>query len=208
MARQFDGSRLVLASHNPGKVDEIRALLAPFGVDPVGAADLGLPEPEETGDSFIANALLKARAAAAATGDTALADDSGLAVAALGGDPGIYSARWAGPTRDFMVAMARVQSELLDLGAVDPAQRGARFVAALALCWPDGHAETFEGHVDGTLLWPPRGHNGFGYDPMFRPDGHEITFGEMAAADKQPLTHRASAFEKLVAACFAPHDDP
>ena len=198
-ARQFDGSRLVLASHNPGKVDEIRALLAPYGVDPVGAAALGLAEPEETGDSFAANALLKARAAVAATGDTALADDSGLAVAALGGEPGIYSARWAGPGRDFSAAMERVQSELLE--------RGARFVAALALCWPDGHTETFEGHVEGVLVWPPRGHNGFGYDPMFQPRGYDITFGEMPAADKQPLTHRARAFEKMVAACFAPHHD-
>ena len=203
MARQFHGSRLVLASHNPGKVDEIRALLAPYGVEPMGAAALGLPEPEETGDTFVANALLKAQAAVAATGEPALADDSGLAVAALDGEPGIFSARWAGSGRDFSVAMTRVQSALSERGALNEDQRRARVVAVLALCWPDGHAETFEGHADGVLVWPPRGQNGFGYDPMFQPDGYEITFGEMATAEKQPLTHRARAFEKLVEACFA-----
>jgi XTP/dITP diphosphohydrolase len=203
VARIFPGPRLVLASHNPGKVDEIRALLMPCGIEPMGAAALGLAEPDETGKTFIANALLKARAAVNATGEAALADDSGLAVAALDGEPGIYSARWAGPERDFAAAMARVHAELGARGATDAARRGARFVCALALCWPDGHAETFQGFADGALVWPPRGQNGFGYDPMFQPAGHNVTFGEMAAAEKQPLTHRARAFEKLVAACFA-----
>jgi XTP/dITP diphosphohydrolase len=186
------GSRLVVASHNPGKVTEIEALLAPYGVATVGAAALGLPEPEETGATFEENAALKARAAAAASGLAAVADDSGLVVPALGGAPGIYSARWAGPEKDFRVAMARVRREL---GDKDP---DAHFVAVLALASPDGGVECFRGEVHGRLTWPPRGERGFGYDPMFVPDGYEMTFGEIDPAEKHRISHRARAFEKLV----------
>ncbi len=189
--------KLVIATHNRGKLEEIAALLAPYGVAVVGAAELGLDQPEETGLSFTENAEIKARAAAAATGLPALADDSGLAVAALGGAPGIYSARWAGPAGDFGAAMARVEAELGD--ATD---RQAFFVAALALAWPDGHCETFEGRVDGTLVAPPRGSRGFGYDPMFLPADRAETFGEMDATEKHRISHRADAFRKLIAACF------
>jgi len=202
LPRHFQGDRLVAASHNAGKVRELRALLAPFAVTCLSAAELSLDEPEETGTSFLANAALKARAAAVAAGLPALADDSGLAVAALDGAPGIYSARWAGPARDFAVAMAEVERRLKALGASRPEQRRARFVSGLALAWPDGHAECFEGIVGGTLAWPPRGQNGFGYDPIFQPDGHDLTFGEMRAAEKLPLTHRARAFRQLIDACF------
>jgi XTP/dITP diphosphohydrolase len=195
-ARRFAGGRLVIASHNPGKVREIAELLAPHGAEVVSAATLGLAEPEETGATFAANAELKARAAAEASGLPSLADDSGLAVAALGGLPGIYSARWAGETKDFGIAMRRVNDEL---GARD---RAARFVCALALCWPDGHCEIFEGTVAGTLVWPPRGARGFGYDPIFVPAGGTDTFGEMDPAAKHAISHRADAFRKLVAACF------
>lgn len=195
--RRFAADELVIATHNPGKLEEIAALLAPFGVAVVGAMELGLDEPEETGLSFTENAEIKACAAAAATGRPALADDSGLAVAALGGAPGIYSARWAGPAGDFGAAMARVEAELGD--ATD---RQANFVAALALAWPDGHCETFEGRVDGTLVAPPRGTRGFGYDPMFLPDDRAETFGEMDPAEKHRISHRADAFRKLIAACF------
>ncbi len=197
MARRFQGGRLVIASHNAGKVREIGELLAPFGADVVSAGDLGLPEPEETGDTFVANALLKAHAAATAAKLPALADDSGLSVTALDGAPGIYSARWAGPEKDFAVAMQKVE-ELLR-GQED---RSARFVCALALAWPDGHAEVFEGTVAGEIHWPPVGDRGFGYDPIFRPDGYDITFGEMDPAAKHTISHRADAFRKLVAACF------
>ncbi len=189
--------KLVIATHNPGKLEEIAALLAPFGVAVVGAAELGLDEPEETGLSFAENAEIKAHAAAVATGLPALADDSGLAVAALGGAPGIYSARWAGTAGDFGAAMARVEAEL-----GDTPDRRARFVAALTLAWPDGHCETFEGRVDGTLVAPPRGTRGFGYDPMFLPDDRTETFGEMEPTEKHKISHRADAFGKLVAACF------
>jgi XTP/dITP diphosphohydrolase len=198
MARAFTGNRLVLASHNAGKVREIADLLAPFGIDVVSAGELGLPEPEETGATFEANAELKARAAADASGLPALADDSGLAVEALGGDPGIYSARWAGPAKDFALAMEKVEQALA--GKDD---RRARFVCALSLAWPDGHIETFYGQVDGTLVWPPRGGLGFGYDPMFLPDGDERTFGEMPYEEKQAMSHRAAAFAKLIDGCFA-----
>lgn len=200
MARKFTERRLVIASHNKGKVGEIADLLKYFGVEVVSAETLGLPEPEETGETFIANALLKAHAAARGSGLPALADDSGLAVHALGGAPGIYSARWAEtPTgRDFYVAMDRVEKELQ--GKVD---RTAHFVCVLALAWPDGHAECFEGRVDGTLVWPPRGEKGFGYDPIFQPDGYDITFAEMEPAGKHAISHRADAFAQLVAACFA-----
>ena len=197
MARHFDGSRLVIASHNPGKIREIDALLGPLGVTVVSAADLGLPEPEENGTTFSANAEIKARAAANGSGLPALADDSGLAVAALDGAPGILSARWAGPDKDFAVAMRRVEDALS--GAPD---RRAHFVCALALCWPDGHCEIFEGVVHGHLVWPARGSRGFGYDPMFVPEDHDITFGEMDPEHKHRISHRAHAFRKLVEGCF------
>jgi len=196
MPRRFAGGRLVIASHNSGKVEEIGALLAPFGVAAVAAASLGLAEPEETGDSFAANAALKARAAAKASGLPALADDSGLVVPALGGAPGIYSSRWAGPEKDFGAAMARVERELGDR------DRRAAFVAVLALAWPDDHAELFRGEARGRLVWPPRGGRGFGYDPMFVPDGGNLTFGEIEPAEKHRISHRARAFAKLVHACF------
>jgi XTP/dITP diphosphohydrolase len=197
MARRIGtGETLVVASHNPGKVVEIEALLAPFGVATVGAAALGLPEPEETGATFEENAALKAVAAAGSSGLVALADDSGLVVPALGGAPGIYSARWAGPGRDFRSAMERVQRELGDR------DRRAHFVAVLALAWPDGDVECFHGDVYGTLVWPPRGERGFGYDPMFVPDGYETTFGEIDPDEKHRISHRARAFETLVKECF------
>jgi XTP/dITP diphosphohydrolase len=195
--RFANGGRLVIASHNSGKVEEITALLMPFGVETVSAAALGLPEPEETGDSFEANAALKAQAAAAASGSPALADDSGLVVPALDGAPGIYSARWAGPSKDFGAAMARVERKLADK------DRSAVFVAVLALAWPDGHLELFRGEAPGQLVWPPRGERGFGYDPMFIPGGGSLTFGELDPAEKHRISHRARAFAKLVAACFA-----
>ena len=201
MARRFapggPGGKLVLASHNPGKLREIVDLLAPYGIDVVSAGALGLPEPEETEATFIGNARLKAVAAAQASGLPALADDSGLEVMALNRDPGIYSARWAGPTKDFAQAMARV----LDLlkGTDD---RRARFVSALALAWPDGHCDEFEGDVWGDIVDAPRGSKGFGYDPIFRPDGYSITFGEMDPAHKHEISHRAVAFRQFVAACF------
>ena len=196
MARRLDGGKLVIASHNPGKVAEIAALLAPFGAAVVAASELGLEEPEETGESFRENAELKARAAAGATGLPALADDSGLVVPALGGAPGIHSARWGGESRDFRTAMERVQQELGD------ADRRAWFACVLALCWPDGECRTFEGRVNGALVWPPRGGRGFGYDPMFMPDGGAATFGEMDPDAKHRISHRADAFGKLVRACF------
>ncbi len=197
MARHFSGGKLVLASHNPGKLREIVELLAPYGIDVVSAGKLGLPEPEETETTFIGNARLKAVAAARASGLPALADDSGLEVMALGRDPGIYSARWAGPAKDFAMAMARV----LDLlkGSED---RRARFVSALALAWPDGHCDEFEGEVWGDIVDAPLGSKGFGYDPIFRPDGYDITFGEMDPAHKHEISHRAVAFHQFVAACF------
>ena len=197
MARQFEGGRLVIASHNPGKVAEIRALLAPLGADAVSAGELGLPEPEETGRTFIENAELKALASARGANSPALADDSGLAVHGLGGDPGIYSARWAGPGRDFGLAMKKVEEALGD----NP-DRTAHFACALALAWPDGHAETVEGAVHGTLVFPPRGGRGFGYDPIFVPDGQGETFGEADPDWKHSVSHRADAFRKLAARCF------
>ena len=199
MARRLAAARLIVASHNAGKAREIAALLRPLGIEAVGAAALGLAEPEETGETFGANAALKARAAAAASGEPALADDSGLVVPALDGAPGIYSARWAGPGKDFRVAMARIEAELTTRGC-EPVGAAAYFVCALSLGWPDGHCETVEGRVDGTLAFPPRGRHGFGYDPIFVPEGHARTFGEMVPEEKQPLTHRARAFEQLAAA--------
>lgn len=189
--------RLVVASHNAGKVREIGALLAPLGVEAVSAGALGLPEPEETETTFAGNAALKARAAALASGLPALSDDSGLEVFALGGDPGVYSARWAGPDKDFSLAMQRVHEALQRAGARD---FSARFVCALALAQPDGTVEVFEGEARGAVVWPPRGEKGFGYDPMFLPQGLDRTFGEMSHDEKLPLTHRARAFEKLLAA--------
>jgi XTP/dITP diphosphohydrolase len=202
MARRFTGDKLVVASHNAGKMREIAEMLRPFPVRVLSAAALGLPEPAETGVSFIANAELKARAAADGAALPSLADDSGLAVTALDGAPGIFSARWAGPAKDFSEAMARVERELQARGATEPAQRAARFVCALSLCWPDGHCESFEGSVAGTLVWPPRGSNGFGYDAMFLPTGKTLTFGEMEPAAKHAISHRAAAFRQLTGACF------
>lgn len=189
--------RLVVASHNAGKVREIGALLAPLGVEAVSAGALGLPEPEETETTFIGNARLKAEAAARASDLPALADDSGLEVFALGGDPGVYSARWAGPDKDFNAAMARVWRELQEKGATD---LSARFVCALALAEPNGETHVFEGEARGQIVWPPRGEKGFGYDPIFLATGQTRTFGEMTHEEKLPLTHRARAFEQLLAA--------
>jgi XTP/dITP diphosphohydrolase len=197
MARKLDAEKLVIASHNPGKLREIADLLAPFGVAVVSAAALGLPEPVEDGASFEANAALKAHAAARASGLPALADDSGLVVDALDGAPGIHSARWAGPDKDFAAAMAKVED-----GLKGKADRRAHFTCVLALAWPDGHLESFTGAVHGRLVWPPRGGEGFGYDPVFVADGHAITFGEMEPAKKHAISHRADAFRQLVAACF------
>ena len=197
-ARRLEGGRLVLATHNKGKLREIAELVRPFGVEAVSAGDLGLPEPDETGDSFEANAVLKARFAAEASGYPALADDSGLVVPALAGAPGIFSARWAGAGKDFRIAMEKVEARLL--GNPD---RRAYFVAALSVAWPDGHAEQFRGEVHGTLVWPPRGDKGFGYDPMFLPEGRDETFGEMEPDRKHAISHRAVAFRKLVTTCLA-----
>jgi len=197
MTRHFTGGKLVLASHNPGKVKEINDLLAPYGADVVSAGALGLPEPEETEDSFIGNAKLKALAAATASGLPALADDSGMAVNALDGAPGIYSARWAGPSKDFGAAMAKV------IALLQPSKdRSAEFVCALALAWPDGHCECFEGRLPGVITDAPRGSKGFGYDPIFLPTGRSLTFGEMDAEAKHAISHRAIAFHQLVEACF------
>lgn len=201
LPRKLSGGTLVVASHNPGKVREIGELLGPFGLEVVSAGDLGLPEPEETGTTFIANAELKALAAATASGLPSLADDSGFCVAALNGDPGIYSARWAGPSKDFSVAMELVHDRMVASGSEDTR---SWFVCALTLAWPDGHCESVEGSVHGTAVWPPRGDNGFGYDPMFVPDGDTLTFGEGDADWKHAISHRADAFAQLVARCFAP----
>ena len=194
--RKLVPGKLVIASHNPGKVREIRDLLGPYGIEPVSAAELDLPEPEETGTTFVANAELKAMQAADLSGLPALADDSGLAVEALNGEPGIFSARWAGESKDFGVAMQLVEDRLTALGP--DVSRDAHFVCALSLAWPDGHTETFEGRVDGTLVWPPRGDRGFGYDAMFLPLDSETTFGEMNPAAKHAISHRADAFAQLV----------
>jgi XTP/dITP diphosphohydrolase len=194
--------RLVVASHNPGKVREIRDLLAPYGVEAVSAEELDLPEPVETGKTFAANAELKARAAAKSSGLPALADDSGLEVAALDGEPGIYSARWAGEEKDFEAAMGRVELALAEADAREPEKRGANFTCALSLATPDGACHTFEGKVFGTLVWPPRGTRGFGYDPIFLPEGGSQTFGEMEPEKKHGQSHRARAFELFREACL------
>jgi len=199
MTRRLTEPRLVVASHNEGKVREIKELLAPYRVDAVSAASLNLPEPEETEATFAGNAQLKALAAAQTSRLPALADDSGLCVGALGGAPGILSARWAGATKDFSIAMAKVHDKLQATGARDD---GARFVSALAIAWPDGHYEVFEGEVAGRLVWPPRGSLGFGYDPIFVPLGFDQTFGEMEPAKKHSMSHRARAFKKFVEACL------
>jgi XTP/dITP diphosphohydrolase len=202
--------RLVIATHNPGKLKEMRELLMQFGIDALSAGELGLPEPAENGTTFQENARIKARAAATASGFPAFADDSGLTVDALGGAPGIYSARWAGPEKDFRRAMQAVEDKLRERGAHARGQRKAQFVCALCLAWPDGHLEEFDAAVHGTLVWPPRGDKGFGYDPMFLPDGHALTFGEMTNTEKhglppagKGLSHRARAFLKLAEACLA-----
>jgi XTP/dITP diphosphohydrolase len=193
------GMRIVIASHNEGKVREIAALFAPFGIECSSAGALGLVEPEETAESFIENAKLKARATASASGLPALADDSGLEVAALGGAPGVHSARWGGPDKDFGLAMARVHDAL---EAKRVTNGHANFTCALALAAPDGEVQAFEGKVFGTLVWPPRGANGFGYDPIFMPDGYDETFGEMEPGLKDAVSHRARAFEKLMLAAY------
>lgn len=195
--------RIVIATHNPGKLREMRELLSPHGIDAVSAGQMGLPEPDETGTTFAENAALKAHAAAQATGLPAFADDSGLCVEALDGAPGIFAARWGGPDKDFAAAMARVEAELQKRHATAPAARRAHFVSALVVAWPDREETLFEGRVHGELVWPPRGDLGFGYDPMFLPDGHSRTFGEMSApekhglADGRGLSHRARAFAEL-----------
>src|SRR5262249_850587 len=206
--RRISG-RLVIATHNPGKLAEMRDLLAPFGVSAVSAAELGLAEPDETGTTFADNARIKAVAAARASGQPAFADDSGLVVDALDGEPGIYSARWAGPDKNFRLAMEVVDAKLQARGATAPTRRGAHFVSALCVAWPDGHVEQFEAKVDGTLVWPPRGERGFGYDPMFLPEGFERTFGEMASEENhrlppkgRGLSHRGRAFLRLAEACL------
>ena len=198
--------RLVIATHNKGKLAEMGELLARYGVAAVSAEELDLPEPEETGTTFSANARLNAHAAAQASGLAAFADDSGLVVDALDGAPGIYSARWAGPAKDFRPAMEKVEGMLRERDAFTPERRKAHFLSVLCVAWPDGHVEEFEGRVDGTLVWPPRGDKGFGYDPMFLPDGFDRTFGQMSRDEKhgddRPLSHRARAFLKLAEACL------
>lgn len=202
--------RVVIASHNAGKLREMRELLAPYGVDAVSAGELGLPEPEETGLTFAENAGIKALASARASGLPAVADDSGLCVDALGGAPGIYSARWAGESKDFAHAMEKIEAGLRERDAFEPDQRRAHFVSALAVAWPDGETAMFEGRVFGVLVWPPRGAKGFGYDPMFLPDGRDLTFGEMTSDEKhglpedgsEALSHRARAFQTLARAMF------
>jgi XTP/dITP diphosphohydrolase len=209
VVRRSLSGRLVIATHNPGKLAEMRELLSPYGIETISAAELGLAEPQETGMSFCDNARIKAEAAARASGLPAFADDSGLAVDALSGAPGIYSARWAGPEKNFVRAMETIEQKLLERGATTPKKRHAHFVSALCIAWPDGSAEEFEARVDGTLVWPPRGDQGFGYDPMFLPDGHARTFGEMSSEEKhglpphgKGLSHRARAFVKLAEACL------
>lgn len=208
MHRRIEG-RLVIATHNPGKLAEMRELLAPYGIEAVSAGELGLDEPEETGTTFVANARIKAVAAARSAKLPAFADDSGIVIDTLDGAPGIYSARWAGPTKDFNVAMAQIERLLQERGAIAPDRRAAHFVSALCVAWPDHHLEEVEARVHGTLVWPPRGTAGFGYDPMFQPEGHARTFGEMTSVEKHGmpplglgLSHRARAFVKLAEICL------
>ena len=209
MPRKLTG-KVVIATHNVGKLHEMRELLAPYGIDAVSAGELGLAEPEETGASFAGNALIKARAAASASGVPAVSDDSGLCVDALGGAPGIYTAGWAGEAKDFGLAMQKVE-DALQRQCAAAGQRRAHFVSALCVAWPDGHAETVEARASGILVWPPRGTLGFGYDPMFLPDGHSRTFGEMNSVEKHglpkdggmALSHRARAFQELARRCLS-----
>jgi XTP/dITP diphosphohydrolase len=210
MHRRITG-KLVIATHNPGKLAEMKELLAPYGIEAVSAGELGLAEPDETGNDFRNNAAIKAIAAAKATKLPSFADDSGIVVDALDGAPGIYSARWAGPTKDFAAAMAQIERLLQERGATAPNKRTAHFVSALCVAWPDDHLEEVEARVDGALVWPPRGTAGFGYDPMFLPDGHDRTFGEMTSIEKHGLpplglglSHRARAFVKLAEICLEP----
>ena len=198
-ARILEPGRLIIASHNEGKVKEINALVTPYGIDAISAGQLGLPEPEETGSTFEANAILKANAAAIGGNSPSLADDSGLSVTALGGSPGIYSARWAGDAKDFTLAMKNVENALSESGSDDVS---AEFVCALCLAWPDGHVETFVGRARGSLIFPPRGKHGFGYDPIFQPRGYDVTYGEMDQEKKHAISHRAAAFQKLENACL------
>lgn len=201
--RKFDGKELVVATHNTGKLDEMRALLSPFGIGLSSNADHGLPEPEETETTFVGNARIKAHAAAMATGLPALADDSGIEIDGLGGAPGVYTADWAETPngRDFVMAMTRSWNELEAVNAPEP--RTARFCCTLVLAWPDGHDEVFAGVMDGQIVWPMRGNQGHGYDPIFQPNGYDVTFGEMDRWEKNKISHRADAFEKLIAGCFA-----
>jgi len=202
VTRKFAGDRILIATHNAGKLEEMAALFAPYNVAVVGAAELDLPEPEETETTFIGNARIKARAAVKATGLPALADDSGIEIDALDGAPGVYTADWAEtPTgRDFIMAMQKTHDKLEAVAAPHP--RKAQFCATLVLAWPDGHEEVFEGRARGTLVWPMRGETGHGYDPMFQPDGHDLTFAEMPSTQKNAISHRADAFAKLIQGCF------
>lgn len=202
MTRKFEGDRLLIATHNAGKLDEMRDLFAPHGVTVIGAAEAGLEEPDETETTFLGNARIKARAAVAATGLPALADDSGISVDALDGAPGVHTADWAETPegRDFVMAMTRTWNELERIGAPNP--RRAQFNCTLVLAWPDGHEEVFEGVVEGNVVWPMRGALGHGYDPVFQPDGYDITFAEMDSEQKNRISHRARAIEKLIAGCF------
>ncbi|MCZ4365431.1 RdgB/HAM1 family non-canonical purine NTP pyrophosphatase [Sulfitobacter dubius] len=202
MTRKFTEKRILIATHNAGKLEEMRQLFAPHGVEVIGAAEMNLPEPEETEATFVGNARIKAHAAAKATGMPALADDSGIEVEALDNAPGVYTADWAETEngRDFIMAMTKTRNLLEEKKAPHP--RRARFCATLVLAWPDGHDEVFAGKVNGTLVWPMRGEQGHGYDPMFQPDGHDITFAEMDAEQKNSISHRADAFAKLIAGCF------
>lgn len=202
MTRKFSGDRLLVATHNEGKLDEMRALLAPFEVTVVGAKEMDLPEPEETGTTFLENARIKAHAAAKATGLPALSDDSGIEVDALGGAPGVYTADWAETEtgRDFVMAMEKTHAKIVDSGLDQPWV--ARFCSTLVLAWPDGHDEVFPGTVEGEVVWPMRGAEGHGYDPCFQPTGYDITFAEMDPAEKNRISHRADAFAKFVAGCF------
>ena len=211
--RKLDTKTIVVASHNQGKIREIQDLIGPLGFTAKSAAELNFVEPDETGTTFEENATIKALASARASGLPALSDDSGLMVDALGGDPGVYTANWAEKpdgTRDFAMAMEKVETALEKAGAAGPEQRGARFISVLCLAWPDGHTELFRGEVEGTVVWPPRGTQGFGYDPVFQPDGYAVTFGEMSAEEKhgwtigkpQALSHRARAFKLFVETCL------
>lgn len=203
MRRKFDGKEILLATHNAGKLEEMRAMFDPFGIKVIGATEKALDEPEETETTFVGNARIKAHAACKATGLPALADDSGIAIDALEGAPGVYTADWAETPngRDFVLAMTKAHDALIEKNAEQPWT--AAFVATLVLAWPDGHDEVFEGRASGQLVWPMRGAVGHGYDPMFQPDGHDITFGEMDPVEKNKISHRADAFQKLIEGCFA-----